>query len=68
MFKETKLMLCAIATFMLSYLLFGTIGYLLSDISFKQVLLSNGTIMVTAILGTIATVIVTANYSEYLGE
>jgi hypothetical protein len=68
MFKETKLMLCAIATFMVCHLLIGTISYLLSDISFKQALSSNSTFMITAILGIIPTVIVTINYSEYLGE
>ena len=56
--KHTKIMLAVIATALTTWLAFGTIGYLLSDLSFKQTLISDAVLLSCLIIGWIPSVIV----------
>jgi len=51
-------MLAVIATALTTWLTFGTIGYLLSDITFKQTLISDGVLLSCLIIGWLPSVIV----------
>ena len=51
-------MLAVIATALTTWLTFGTIGYLLNDISFKQTLISDGVLISCIIIGWFPSVIV----------
>ena len=51
-------MLAVIATALTTWLAFGTIGYLLSDITFKQILTSDAVLMSCLIIGWVPSVIV----------
>jgi hypothetical protein len=56
--RNTKIMLAVIATALTTWLTFGTIGYLLSDITFKQTLISDGVLLSCLIIGWLPSVIV----------
>ena len=51
-------MLAVIATALTTWLAFGTIGYLLSDITFKQTLISDAVLLSCLIIGWLPSVIV----------
>jgi len=51
-------MLAVIATALTTWLAFGTIGYLLSDITFKQILTSDAVLIPCLIIGWLPSVIV----------
>jgi|32_taG_2_1085360.scaffolds.fasta_scaffold67317_1 hypothetical protein len=56
--RHTKIMLAVIATALTTWLAFGTIGYLLSDITFKQILTSDAVLLSCLIIGWLPSVIV----------
>jgi hypothetical protein len=56
--KHTKIMLAVIATALTTWLTFGTISYLLNDISFKQTLISDAVLISCIIIGWLPSVIV----------
>ncbi len=62
--RHTKIMLAIIATALTTWLAFGTIGYLLSDLSFKQTLISDGVLLSFLIIGWLPSVIVWFDLTE----
>jgi hypothetical protein len=56
--KNTKIMLAAIATFLLTWLFLGTIGYLLSDCYFEYCMTHPATLMIMLVFGWIPSVVV----------
>ena len=64
--KSTKLMLAVIATFLSTWCVLGLIGYLLSDLSFRDCLIHGATLMLMLVLGWIPAVLVGSDVNEYL--
>jgi len=64
--KSTKLMLAVIATFLITWCVMGLIGYLLSDLSFKECLKYDATLYLMLVLGWIPAVFVGSDLSEQL--
>lgn len=64
--KATKIMLAVIATFLITWLVIGTIGWLLSDLSLKESMTHGGTLMILMLVGWIPAVIVGADINEQL--
>ena len=62
--KHTKIMLAVIATALTTWLTFGTIGYLLNDISFKQTLISDAVLISCIIIGWLPSLIVWLDLTE----
>ena len=63
--KTTKIMLAVIATFLITWLLFATIGYLLSDATdLKSCATHGGTLMLMLIFGWIPADIVGCDLAE----
>ena len=62
--KHTKIMLAVIATALTTWLTFGTIGYLLNDISFKQTLISDAVLISCIIIGWLPSLIVWMDLTE----
>jgi hypothetical protein len=66
--KSTKLMLAVIATFLITWCVMGLIGYLLSDLSFRDCMTNGGTIMIMFIIGWIPASIVGYDVNEQLNS
>lgn len=65
--KNTKILLAVIGTLILTWLLFGLIGYLLSDnVTFKACMIHQGTIICALGLGWIPAVIVGSDLDDTL--
>jgi lysozyme family protein len=64
--KSTKIMLAILATFLITWFVIGTIGYLLSDLSFRDCMTNGATIMIMFIIGWIPASIVGYDLDEYL--
>jgi hypothetical protein len=62
--KHTKIMLAVIATALTTWLTFGTISYLLNDISFKQTLISDAVLISCIIIGWLPSLIVWLDLTE----
>lgn len=62
--KHTKIMLAVIATALTTWLTFGTISYLLNDISFKQTLISDAVLISCIIIGWLPSLIVWMDLTE----
>ena len=56
--KSTKLMLAVIATFLITWCVLGSIGYLLSDLSFRDCLTHGATLMILLLIGWIPAIVV----------
>jgi hypothetical protein len=55
--KSTKIMLATIATFLITWCVMGLIGYLLSDLSYKECMTNGATLMFLLVFGWIPSVI-----------
>jgi lysozyme family protein len=66
--KSTKIMLAILATFLITWFVIGTIGYLLSDLSFRDCMTNGATIMIMFIIGWIPASIVGYDLDEYLNS
>jgi hypothetical protein len=64
--KSTKIMLAIIATLLLTWCVIGSIGWMLSDLSYKDCMTNSGTIMFMLIFGWIPAIIVGADLDENL--
>jgi lysozyme family protein len=64
--KSTKIMLAILATFLITWFVIGTIGYLLSDLSFRDCMTNGATIMIMFIIGWIPSAIIAYDLDEYL--
>jgi hypothetical protein len=59
-------MLAIIATLLLTWCVIGSIGWMLSDLSYKDCMTNSGTIMFMLIFGWIPAIIVGADLDENL--
>jgi hypothetical protein len=66
--KSTKLMLAVIATILITWCVLGLIGYLLSDLSFRDCMTNGATIMIMFIIGWIPASIVGYDVNEHLNS
>ena len=66
--KNTKLMLAVIATFLITWCVLGSIGYLLSDLQFKECLICAPTILIMFIVGWIPAIIVGNDVDKHLNS
>jgi len=64
--KSTKLMLAVIATLLLTWCVMGTIGWCLSDLSFRDCITHGGTLMLMLIVGWIPAIIVGDDVNDHL--
>jgi hypothetical protein len=64
--KSTKIMLAVIATFLITWCVIGLIGYLISDLSYRECMTNGGTLMFMLIFGWIPAVILGADLSDEL--
>jgi len=62
--KSTKLMLAVIATILITWCVMGLIGYLISDLSFKECLTNDGTLYVMLILGWVPAIFVASDVHD----
>jgi FtsH-binding integral membrane protein len=64
--KSTKIMLAILATLLITWCVIGTIGYLLSDDTFKQSMSSGGTFFFMILFGWIPCIIIGADLDKSL--
>jgi len=64
--KATKIMLAIIATILITWCVIGTIGYLLSDLSYKECMTNGGTLFFFITFGWIPAIIVGADLDKSL--
>jgi len=64
--KSTKLMLAVIATLLTTWCVMGTIGWCLSDLSFRDCITHGGTLMLMLIVGWIPAIIVGNDVDDHL--
>lgn len=64
--KTTKIMLAVIATLIITWCVIGLIGWILSDISYRECMTHGGTLMCMMIFGWIPAVIVGADLNDEL--
>lgn len=66
--KQTKIMLAVIATFLSTWCVLGLIGYLLSDLSFRDCLICEPTMILLLILGWIPAILVGDDVNKHLNS
>ena len=66
--KTTKLMLAAIATTLITWCVMGLIGYLLSDLSYKECMVDSVTLFLMLLVGWIPAIIVGSDLDKQLKE
>jgi hypothetical protein len=64
--KSTKIMLAILATLLIVWCTIGLIGYLLSDLSYRDCMAHSATIMLMFIIGWIPSIIVGADLDKSL--
>jgi hypothetical protein len=64
--KSTKIMLAVIATILITWCVMGLIGYLLSDLSYKQCMTHGGTVFCMLLFGWIPAIIFGSDIDEHL--
>jgi hypothetical protein len=64
--KSTKIMLAVLATLLIVWCTIGLIGWMLSDLSYKDCMTNPATIMIMFIIGWIPAIIVGADLDEHL--
>jgi len=66
--KSTKIMLAVLATLLIVWCTIGLIGYLLSDLSYRDCMTNTGTLFLMLFLGWIPSIIVGADLDKNLKE
>jgi hypothetical protein len=66
--KSTKIMLAVIATILITWCVMGLIGWMLSDLSYRDCMTNSATIMLMFIIGWIPSIIVGADLDKNLNE
>ena len=66
--KSTKIMLAVLATLLIVWCVMGLIGYLLSDLSYRECMTSGGTMFLMLIIGWIPGVILGADLDKQFKE
>ena len=64
--KSTKIMLAIIATILLTWCVMGSIGWMLSDLSYKECMTSGGTLFLMLLFGWIPCIIIGADLDKTL--
>jgi hypothetical protein len=64
--KNTIIMLAVIATIILTWMLFGLVGYLLSDLSYKECMTHGATLMLMLMFGVIPAIVVANDLDDKL--
>lgn len=59
-------MLAVIATFLITWIVMGLIGWILSNLSFKECMTHGGTLMLMLIFGWVPAIFVGSDLSEHL--
>ncbi len=59
-------MLAVIATFLITWIVLGTIGWCMSDLSFRDCLIDGPTIVIMLVLGWVPAIIVGSDVQEHL--
>ena len=62
--KSTKIMLAVLATILLTWCVMGLIGYLLSDLSYRDCMTNTGTLFLMLFIGWIPSIIVGADLDK----
>jgi hypothetical protein len=66
--KSTKLMLAVIATFLITWCVMGLIGYLLSNLSYRDCMTHGGTLSMLLFIGWVPASIVGYDVNEQLNS
>jgi hypothetical protein len=66
--KSTKIMLAVIATILITWCVMGLIGWMLSDLSYKQCMTHTATIMLMFLTGWVPSIIVGADLDKKFKE
>lgn len=66
--KTTKIMLAVIATFLTTWCVVGIIGYLLSDLSYRNCMVDSATVLFMLVFGWIPCVIIGADLDNELSN
>jgi hypothetical protein len=66
--KSTKIMLAIIATLLVTWCVTGSIGWMLSDLSYKDCMTNSGTLFCMLIFGWIPAIIVGADLNEHIKD
>jgi len=66
--KSTKIMLAVIATTLITWIVMGLIGWMFSDLLFKECMSHGGTLMLMLIFGWIPAVFVGSDLNDYLNS
>jgi len=66
--KSTKIMLAVLATILLTWCVMGLIGWMLSDLSYRDCMTNSATIMLMFIIGWIPSIIVGADLDKKFKE
>ena len=64
--KSTKIMLAVVATTFITWCVMGLIGYLLSDLSYRDCMTNGGTFFFMLVFGWIPSIIVGADLDKTL--
>jgi hypothetical protein len=64
--KSTKIMLAMIATLLITWCVIGSIGWMLSDLSYKDCMTNSGTFFFMLIFGWIPCIIIGSDLDEKL--
>jgi hypothetical protein len=64
--KSTKIMLAVIATILITWCVMGLIGWMLSDLSYRDCMTHTATIMLMFLIGWIPSIIVGADLDKSL--
>ena len=64
--KTTKIMLAVIATNLITWCVMGLIGYLLSDLSYKECMVDSVTLFLMLLVGWIPAIIVGSDIDDKL--
>lgn len=62
--KSTIIMVAVLATLLLTWCVMGTIGYLLSDLSYKECMTHGATLMLMLVFGWVPAVVVGADLDK----
>ena len=62
--KSTKIMLAVIATILLTWCVMGLIGWMLSDLSYKECMTHGATLMLMLVFGWIPCIVVGADLDK----
>jgi hypothetical protein len=66
--KSTKIMLAVLATVLITWCVMGLIGWMLSDLSYKECMTHGGTLMCMMLFGWIPSIIIACDIDKQIKE